>query len=474
MRKNRIKFQNRLAWFAAAILSLIALCIFLYEPGAGMGIGATLATVPIWGSFAAKTFKVLNPEQIAGLELEDQVKYFNELNLYKAEQVDNLKAQIKLESKAELKEQLLSLREEIMADNKAQMETLYKTIDGMGLAINKLMSRSTGVASQKSIEDYLYEKADELKGANNNKVSFTIDKTVVTTASVESSPFALDVPGVPQLPTRKLKIRDLFAKGTVADGQGGVVRYIDMKTATRAAAWRAENADKPESAVVWITRTMTLETVADTIPMSNQSLTNIPFMAAEIRNFLLRNLDIKIDADLFSGSGSTPIIKGAFTSGTAFTAAASSITDANVYDLISQMKDTAEADTPYECNYVIIRPSDKTKYMTVKKDGNNNYILPPFVEMLAGKMYIHGMEVIASNAVTAGDLLVGDFNYGTVYTHGGVKVDIGMIDKQFIENAVTVRAEEELGLLIRVIHAGAFQTSTDIAADIATLASDPA
>ena len=49
------------------------------------------------------------------------------------------------------------------------------------------------------------------------------------------------------------------------------------------------------------------------------------------------------------------------------------------------------------------------------------------------------------------------------------KVDMGWIDKQFVENMMTLRAERRLGLLIRDVDADAFAKSTDITADLSTL-----
>ena len=465
MYKKRLKTQRSQMLFAWAILAFIAFAFLSIDPITGAGFA--MAVVPIWGIVADKTFKELKPEDVVKLSAEDQAAYFNELNLYKAEQITELKVKMKAEATKEIATKIKELREEINETNKEQLKMLNEAIKAQGLAITKLMKSGGGVPTQKTIEDYLYSIKDELKNARQSTVTI---KTDVTSASVGSSAFALDVPGVGQLATRFTKFLGLFNKGTISQGQGGTVRYVDQATVTRNAAWVAEAGVKPESAITWVVKTIPMETVADTIPVTNQALYDIPFMASEIRNFLLKNVDLKIDSSLWNGSGVTPNIYGVYTRADEYVAVASGITDANIYDLVMSMKTSIIGSTSYDPNFVLINPSDKTKYMTLKKDGNNNYVLPPFVEMLNGKMFIDGMEVITSSAITADTMLVGDFTYGTVYTAGGIKIDIGLIDKQFVENMVTVRAEQEMALLVKDSNTDAFAKETGIAAGLVTLA----
>ena len=413
-------------------------------------------------------FKELSPKEVSELEIEKQVEYFNELNIHKAAQMDALKIELKKSSSDEIKAHIDELKEEINSQNTEQLKVLHKALEAQGNALTKLMNSRTDVPSVKTIEDYLYANVDKLKNAH--KETFTF-KTDVTTSSLTDSAFAADIQGVGEIATLTTKLLQLFAAGSIGDGQGGVVRYVDQESVTRSAAFVSEAGEKPESAITWIVKTVPLETIADTIPVTNQALSNIPFIASEIRNFLLKNLALKVDSSLFSGNGVAPNIYGIYTKATEYVAVASGISDASVYDLLMTMKTNITKGSNYTPNYVLINPADMTKYMTLKKDGNDNYILPPFVSYQGGRMFVGGMEVIETSVVTADTLLIGDFSKAVVYTHGGVKVDIGRIDKQFIENMVTIRAEQELGLVVRSVHEDAFNKETGIAAALITLAS---
>jgi len=466
MKKHRESFNKRLLFMTGIIATFIIAAIAIIQPDIFFVGGlAALAIVPIWGVVKDKTFKELTGDEVAELSAEDQIKYFNDLNLYRADKMNALKVEMKESASKELADKIKELREDINKSNTEQMKSLQKALEIQGLALNKLMTDGK-VPSQKTIEGHLMELGDKLKNAAKETVSF---KTDVTSASLTNSAFAADIPGVGQLAHLATKLLGLFAKGSIADGQGGVVRYVDQTAVTRNAAWVAEAGVKPESAIAWAVYTVPLETIADTIPVTNQSLSNIPFIASEIRNFLLANLALKIDSDLWGGTGVAPKIFGIYTKATEWVAVASGMADANVYDIISKIKTNIEATSNYAANYVLMNPNDITNYMTLKKDGNNNYILPPFVNYQGGKMFVHGMEVIPTSAVTADTLLVGDFSKAVVYTHGGVKIDIGMIDKQFVENMVTIRAEHEMGLVVRTVHTNAFNKETGIAAAIVTL-----
>ena len=466
MKKLRLKFKRRNQILAAIMLLLIAVLTTVFAPMVMAGIA--LAVVPIWGSVEAKTFKELTGEQVAELEPDEQVKYFNELNIYKAHKIDELKMELEKSNSETIKKEIETLREEVKQDNKEQMSALVKTIETQGIALTKLMNERGAVPSQKSIEDHLYAVKDKLLKALEETVTI---KTDVTTSSLTDSAYALDVPGVGQIATLKTKLWQLFGKGSIGDGQGDVVRYVDQLAVTRNAAFVSEAGQKPESAITWVVKTCPLETIADTIPVTKQALSNIPFIASEIRNFLLKNLALHIDSQLWNGDGTPPNITGVYTYADEYVAAASGITDANVYDLISKMRTNIMATSDYEPDFILMNPNDVTNYLQLKKDGNNNYMLPPFVEMRNGKMFVHGMEIIQSSNVTADTMLVGDFSYAIAYTHGGISIDIGMIDKQFIENMVTLRAEQVLGLVVRSVHENAFNKETGIAAALVTLAS---
>ena len=457
-------YQKRWGIIAGVILTMIAVFAFVICPEFLLITGSALALVPIFGSVADGTFKTLTVEEIEKLEVSEQVNYFNELNIHKAKELEAFKTKMKTDSSKELETKINELKAEINKDNLEQLKVLQKAIEDQGIAIRK-MSIGNGSKQIKSIEDELYAVKDQLLNAANKTV---VIKTDVTRASITDNTISMRLPDVGQLATQANRLASLFATGTISEGMGGVVRYIDQSTVTNNAAAVLENNSKPESAITWTEYTMALQKVAHNIPVTMEALSDIPFMASEINNMLLKYLDVKVDGYLWSGTGTAPQIWGVYARADTYTAAAAGITDASIFDLLVKVHEDIAGATAYMPNYAIMNIADVNK-MRLKKDGNNNYVLPPFVS--ADGNQVAGMTIIASNSVTANTMLVGDFSYATLYRLGGMTLEVGRIANQFIENQVTVQAEVRLGMLIRNAHTDAFRKVTSISAALVTLAS---
>ncbi len=347
-------------------------------------------------------------------------------------------------------------------DMSEELKELKDAAEAQGLAMKAFEAKT---ATPETLEDKLMAVKEELANAGSKTVTI---KTDVTRASITDNTISMRLGDVGQLATQANLLAPLFAQASISAGMGGVVRYIDQLAVTNNAAAVAEAGVKPESAMTWVEKTMALQKVAHNIPVTMEALQDIPFMTSEINNMLLKYLDIKVDNYLWSGTGSAPQIQGIYVAADEYTAAASGITDASIYDLIVKMVESVMSGTGYVPNYAIMNIVDVNK-MKLKKDANNNYVLPPFVSQDGTQ--VSGVKIITSNSVTADTMLVGDFSYATLYKLGGVTLKVGMIDKQFVENMVTVQAEQRLGLLVRSTHEDAFAKETGIAAALVTLAS---
>ncbi len=458
-------YQKRWGLFAGLVLGLIALFAIIISPEVLFISGYIgLALVPIFGSVEDGTFKALTVEEIEKLEVSEQVNYFNELNLHKAKELENFKEQLKTDTTKELSDKIDALKAEIIKDNIEQLKVMHKAIEDQGIAIRK-MNVNGGVKEYKSIEEELYAVKDQLLNADKKTV---VIKTDVQRSSITNSTISTRLLDVGQLATQANRIEPLFAVGTISEGQGGVVRYIDQTAVTSGAAAVAENATKPESAITWTEYTMALQKVAHNIPVTMEALSDISFMASEINNMLLKYLDIKVDGYLWNATGTPPQIKGIYTYADAYSASASAISDASIYDLIVKVQEDISGDTAYVPNFAVMNIADINK-MRLKKDDHNNYIMPPFVSQNGNQ--VAGITLVASSSVTANTMLVGDFSFATLFSLGGTTLEIGRIADQFIENQVTIQAERRLGLLVRNNHTDAFRKVTSISAVLITLAS---
>jgi len=282
------------------------------------------------------------------------------------------------------------------------------------------------------------------------------------------------LPDIGQIPFLGTVMSGLFRHAGVSPSSNGVIRYFDQQAITRGADTVAEAATKPESVITWIERTLSLQKIADSIPVTKESFADVGFIESEVRRLLDVNLSLKEDEQLWDGNGIAPNLKGAFTSAVTFDAAAYAISgkvkaaDGTLYDLLAILR--VELSNAKQSKYmptaVVMNPSDVLRYK-LAKGTDGHYVLPPFIS--ADGTIIDGMRVIESSQVTINTMLVGDFRYGTIYDLEGVTVSMGFINAQFVQNAMTILAEKREGLLIRDVDVDAFLKVIDIDAAIVAI-----
>lgn len=363
------------------------------------------------------------------------------------------------------------------------IKELTQAVKAQGEKLREMENEKGEKAPQKSMEDIVKEKATEIKAlvsaSQNTEVKLIIpatNKTLVTRAGLSNSTLGMFLPDVGQAPTISTVIRPLFRQASISPNSNGVIRYIDQNVITRNAAFVAEGGQKPESAITWIQRSLELQKIADSIPVTKEAWADIDFIQSEIRQLLEVNIKLKEDDALYDGTGVPPQITGIYTYAPAFDAAAYAadatmpkFQDANLYDLIAVIRAVIMLNqgNKFDPKIVLMNPMDTLRYKLMKAtDGH--YLIPPFVS--SDGMVIDGMRVVESSQVTANTLVVGDFRYGTVYDDGqGIEVTMGWINDDFIKNQWRILAEERLALLVRTINLPAFRKVTDIAAALTAI-----
>ncbi len=383
-----------------------------------------------------------------------------------------IKAAVKTEMEAAaaglMKATELETKFEAMGLKKDTIEKLTKALETQGEELRKVFE---GKKEQKSWEEVVDAKSEDIMkiaktgGRSSLKIELpSIKKTEVTRASVTSTTQALRLDDVGQLPYLGTTLSNLFRHVNVGPNSNGVIRYIDQSSVTRNAAATSESAVKPESALAWTEYTLLLEKIADSIPVTKEAFADVNFIKGEIDRLLKINLALIIDDELYDGSGSTPHLKGVYTSASTFNYAAyTGVTalSANIADLIMVMAMTLSSgkQSKYIANTVIMNPADYLRF-NLLKDLNASPLGITYLQALQAL----GITVVSSNQVTANTMLVGDFRYGTIYDLEGVTVEMGWINDQFVQNTFTILAEQRLGLLIRTVDADAFLKVTSITA----------
>ncbi len=421
-------------------------------------------------------FKELSAEDINKMSADEQIKYFNDLSEYRTKRMNDLETRLKKEASDEVKSQIEALKAEIIESNKEQLSVLQKALKQQGEALALLMKNGVNTEEDKSLKAQIKSNLEGIKKAVDKTIKeyeFVV-KANTTRASVADSTQALRLTDVGQLATRKLVLRDLFPVVTVGPESNGTVRYADWDEATkvRAAAMVAEGGTFPESTAAWAEYSLDLKKIGDTIPVTEEMVQDAGRFSDELRMFLEINVALIEDAQLLSGSGAGNNLNGVYTTAGTYSAAASGITDANIYDLIVKMSEsiTTTGGSKYTPNFALMNIAD-INLMKLKKDANNNYIIPPFVST-DGKN-VAGITVIECNALTADTMVLGDSRYAKIYEVEGFNISVGYSGDQFVSDLMTLKARKRENLLIRTADVGGFKKCTGIAAALATLATDP-
>ena len=379
-----------------------------------------------------------------------------------------VKTEIEAATAGLMKSAELASKLESMGLKENVIKELTDAIEKQGIELNKMLNGNQG--PKKGLDELIAEKAKDIvniaKGGPNVKMS--VNKTLVERSAVASSTMAMHLTDVGQLPYAASVISSLFRHVQVSPSSNGVIRYYDQAAITRGAAFIAEAEQKPESVISWIERTLLIEKVADSIPVTKEAWNDVGFIQGEIRRLLEINLALKIDEELYDGSGVTPHIKGVYTSAPAFvtTPYDDSINNANLYDLILAIAAdiSSSRQSKYKADTVLLNPVNTLGLKTLK-DSQGRYVAP---DWSSGGM-IGGIRVVESNQVDANTLVEGDFRFGTIYDLEDVTVEMGWINDQFIKNTFTILAEQRLALLIRTVDETAFRKVTDITAALAGL-----
>lgn len=353
--------------------------------------------------------------------------------------------------------------EKVLAANKAEIESLkaasVKRDEADKLnqeALDKLIARNKdieieGKKSQsfndvfvKTMEDHTDDLA---KIARKEKKNLVIElKAVgdVSTANVTGTLWgSISRPGIIEQPKRKVHIRSLLPGGPIGPG----TTYTFMRDAGGEGDPTpvSEGGLKPQMDVDLVEASVNIETIAGWLRVSRKAMNNIPGFIAYLQSRLPERLLKVEDAQILYGNGSTPNLKGILTSGNhvASTSTAPVLVEA-IIDDISLLEDTYER----EATGIAMRPSDYYSFFKNKAAGSGEYDLPQGVSFVNGVLYILGIPVAPTTALTAGDYVVGDFQSGAqLLTQEGMRIEFFEQDGDNVQyNKVTVRIEETVAL----------------------------
>jgi predicted phage gp36 major capsid-like protein len=320
---------------------------------------------------------------------------------------------------------------------------------------------------QKTLTQEIKEKKESLVKAVKNGEGEVALKALTQRSSVANSPSGFILPDIGQLGVKERSLYNVLPKISISDSNThGNVRYRDWDEATtvRAAAMVAEGAAFPESTATWQWYSIPLRKIGDTLPVTEEFFEDEAQAASELDRFLDINVNLVVDDQLINGDNTGQNLNGFLNVAPTYTAVASGIADPNLKDLVIKMRNTITRTrgSKYRPDMVLVS-SSTMETLVLAKDANNNYIFDENTGTLGG------LTVVVDENMPDNQLIVGDRRFATIYEKDGVTISRGMINGQFVEDEMTIKARKRLLFLVRTVDQTGFLKSADVTADLTTL-----
>lgn len=335
---------------------------------------------------------------------------------------------------------------------KEYAEKLQNHVDSLEMKLNGSAVQN---AEKKSFNDVLADAINEnednyQKFLRKEKKSFAIElKTVgdMSTANVTGGSRYGQIfdSNIRQNPNRKVHMSQVLRGGSI--GAGNTYTFMrENGNGEGAIAPAAEGALKSQFDLDLVEATVNVETIAGWLRVTRKAMNNIPGFVSFLQARLPEKFQRALDAQILYGDGTTPNLKGILTSGNfvASTAVASQKLIDKLIDDVATLEDTYERDA----TGILLRPVDYYGFFKNKASGSGEYDLPEGVTFVNGQLYLFGIPVYASTAITAPDYVVGDFDMGAqLLTQEGMRIEFFEQDGTNVrENKVTVRIEGNYAL----------------------------
>ena len=323
--------------------------------------------------------------------------------------------------------------------------------------VAKLDSGGGRAATPQSMGEHFIEsegfEAFAQRASGGAKLSFSTNiKAAITSldssAGSDASAGDLIVPqrvGLLQPVTQRLFLRDILSWGRTTSPS---IEYVRESGFTNNADVVSENPSnpKPESDLTFELDSAPVATIAHWVRASRQVLADAAMLASYIDGRLRYGLKLKEEAQLLKGSGVGLNISGIYTQAQAYANPGVIVQNETGIDRlrIAMLQVTL---AEYDADGIVISPIDWAT-IELTKTTDNQYLFATPRGLAAPGLW--GRPVVATQAMDAGDFLVGSFQQGAQgWDREDVSVTVSTEDRDnFVKNMVTILCEERVGLTV--------------------------
>jgi HK97 family phage major capsid protein len=272
-------------------------------------------------------------------------------------------------------------------------------------------------------------------------------KATITSATTDAAGSAgagvqtTRLPGILELPQRRLTVRDLISPGRM---DGNSLEYVRETGFTNAAAPVAEAAAKPESDLKFDLVTTSAKVIAHWMKASRQIIDDFSQLRSIIDQRLLYGLAYVEEGQLLNGDGTGQNLHGIIPQATAYAAAFTPDAPTAIDTLRLAMLQAALAEYPATGH--VLHPTDWAR-IELTKDTTGRYIIGNPQGTIGPTLW--GLPVVATQAIAADKFLTGAFRLGAqLFDRWDARVELGYVNDDFTKNLITILAEERLALAV--------------------------
>lgn len=270
------------------------------------------------------------------------------------------------------------------------------------------------------------------------------DLTTLTTdadGSVGDGAAPTRLPGVQELAQRRMTVRDLLSQGRM---DGNTIEYVQETGFNNNAAPVAEGATKPQSDIKLDLKSSSAKVIAHWMKASRQALDDVSFLRSMIDQRLIYGLSFAEENQLLNGDGTGQNLSGLVPNATAYSEAFAPTAGTAIDTMRLAMLQAALAEYPATGH--VMNPTDWAR-IELTKDADGRYIIGNPQGTISPTLW--GLPVVATQAMAVDKFLTGAFKLGAqIFDRWDARVEAGFVDKDFINNMVTLLAEERLALAV--------------------------
>lgn len=347
-------------------------------------------------------------------------------------------------SVAAVKEEMKKLGEEQLKFAKELAALQQASADGAAESDSRVKSIGEKFTESANYKAFSANTRD-VRGAR-HIVSTKNDSPTVSTVSPAINRNTIAAPyqlaGIWGAPEQQLIVENLIPHIPVSSS---AVEYLKHTGFTNNAGVVAEGAAKAESTFEFDLATANVVTIAHWTKITEQLAADAPAVTAYINAKMMYGLQLKVDNQIISGTGTSTQLGGFLKSGnhTDYTSAVTIPTGANLMDFALLIK--TKLDTlGYPPKVLLLNPADWAG-LALLKDTQKRYLLGGPAGVTTKSLW--GLPVETTASVPSGKYVMADFALGsTIYDRQEVALEIDREGDDFRKNLLTIRVERRLGL----------------------------